>query len=141
MAKLVMAVDFGDARTGLAVSDSTGFLASRAGCVKCAGLSKTVDEVAAIAAERGVELIIVGDPINMDGSEGPRCQRCRRFADELREKTGLEVQMLDERLTTVLSYRLMNESGVFGKKRRDSVDEMSAVQLLQDYLDSHKGEL
>ena len=138
MAKLVMAVDFGDARTGLAVSDSTGFLASRAGCVKCAGLSKTVDEVAAVAAQRGVELIIVGDPINMDGSEGPRC---RRFADELREKTGLDVQMLDERLTTVLSYKLMNESGTFGKKRRDSVDEMSAVQLLQDYLDSHKGEL
>ena len=97
---IIMGVDFGDARTGLAVCDKTELIASRAGLVE-GGFKKALNGTAAKAQELGAELIVVGNPINMDGSEGPRSQRCKDFASELQALSGIPVVLYDERLTTV----------------------------------------
>ena len=136
-----MGVDFGDARTGLALSDPTGFLAYGAGCVKCEGIKKTAALVADEAIKNGVARIVVGNPKNMNGTEGPRSERCREFAALLAELTSLPVELFDERLTTVSAHRFLSDSGVHGKKRKNTVDELSATLILQDYLDRNKGKL
>lgn len=133
-----MGVDFGDVRTGLAISDRAGFMAHGAGCIKCEGIKKVAALVAEAAIQKNVERIVVGNPINMNGTEGPRSARCREFAQLLRELTSLPVDLFDERLTTVSAHRILSESNVRGKKRKDSVDELSATLILQDYLDRNK---
>ncbi len=138
---IIMGVDFGDVRTGLAVSDRTGLLAHGAGCIKCEGIKKIAALTAEAAIEKGVSRIVVGNPKNMNGTEGPRTARCREFAELLRELTGLPVELFDERLTTVSAHRILSESNVRGKKRKDSVDELSATLILQDYLDRNRNKL
>ncbi len=139
MAEIIMGVDFGDVRTGLALSDATGLLAYGAGCVKCEGLAKIAAAVAEAAGTAKVARIVVGYPKNMDGSEGYRCDRCRRFAEELEALLdGVPVELYDERLTTVSAHRILSESNVRGKKRKAAVDELSATLILQAYLDSHR---
>ena len=139
--KIVLGVDFGDARTGLAVSDRLGMLAVGAGCIKCEGFKKTAAAVAAAAKERGAEIIVVGNPINMNGTEGPRSEKCRDFAAYLSEISSLPVELCDERLTTVSAHRFLSDANVRGKKRKDSVDELSATLILQDYLDRNREKL
>ncbi len=139
--KIILGVDFGDARTGLAVSDSLGMLAVGAGCIKCEGFKKTAEAVASAAKERRAELIVVGNPINMNGTEGPRSERCRDFAAYLEEISSIPVELFDERLTTVSAHRFLSDQNVRGKKRRDSVDELSATLILQDYLDRNREKL
>lgn len=134
----LLGVDFGDARTGLALSEPTGLLAVGAGCIKSGNLRKTAEETAAFAREQRVTKIVVGNPLNMNGTAGPRTERCQAFAQLLREMTGLEVDLFDERLTTVAAHGFLSASGVSGKKRKDSVDELSATLILQDYLDRQK---
>ena len=85
-----------------------------------------------------VERIVVGRPLNMNGTEGPRCERVKVFAGMLAEFCGIPVELYDERLTTVTAHRYLSESGVSGKKRKQSVDELSATLILQDYLDRQK---
>ena len=138
MREKLLGVDFGDARTGLALAETTGFLASGAGCIRCGNLRKTAEETARFAREQGVSRIIIGKPLNMNGTEGPRCERVRAFASIVEEESGLPVELFDERLTTVSAHRFLSDSGVRGKKRKDSVDELSATLLLQDYLDRRK---
>ncbi len=133
MAKIILGVDYGDARTGLAVN--AGTFAFGAGCVKCEGMKKTAEGVAAAAAERKADLIVVGNPINMNGTEGPRSEKCRAFAAILSEMTGVPVELYDERLTTVTAHNILSELNVRGKKRKDNVDELSATLILQDYID------
>lgn len=135
---IVFGVDYGDARTGLAVSDNTEFMAFGAGCVRAEGMKKTAMAVAEEAKKRGATLIIVGNPKNMNGSEGPRSEKCRDFAALLQEFAGIPTELFDERLTTVSAHRILSESNVFGKKRKNSVDELSAQLILQDYLDYKK---
>ena len=137
----IMGIDYGDARTGLAVCDRMGMLAVGAGCVKCEGMKKTAAAVAEAAKEKKAEMIVVGNPINMNGSEGPRSEKCRAFAEMLRELTGLEVRLYDERLTTVSAHRFLSDQNVKGKKRKDSVDELSATLILQDFLDRYRNTL
>lgn len=139
--KIIMGIDYGDARTGLAVCDRMGMLAVGAGCVKCEGMKKTAAAVAEAAKEKKAEMIVVGNPINMNGSEGPRSEKCRAFAEMLRELTGLEVRLYDERLTTVSAHRFLSDQNVKGKKRKDSVDELSATLILQDFLDRYRNTL
>ncbi len=139
--KIIMGIDYGDARTGLAVCDRMGMLAVGAGCVKCEGMKKTAAAVAEAAKEKKAEMIVVGNPINMNGSEGPRSEKCRAFAEILRELTGLEVRLYDERLTTVSAHRFLSDQNVKGKKRKDSVDELSATLILQDFLDRYRNTL
>lgn len=137
MDKIILGVDYGDARTGLAVN--AGTFAFGAGCVRCEGMKKTAEGVARAAEERKAQLIVVGNPINMNGTEGPRSEKCRAFAGILSEMTGIPVELYDERLTTVTAHNILSEMNVRGKKRKDSVDELSATLILQDYIDSKKG--
>jgi len=134
----LLGIDFGDSRTGLAVSEPSGLLAVGAGCIRCGNLRKTAEEAAKTAAELGVTKIIVGNPLNMNGTAGPRTERCRAFAELLTELSGIETELFDERLTTVSAHQFLSASGVSGKKRKDSVDELSATLILQDYMDRRR---
>ena len=134
----LLGIDFGDARTGLAVSEPPGMLAIGAGCIRSGNLKKTAEEAARFALEQGITRIVVGNPLNMNGTAGPRTERCRAFAEMLGELTGIEVVLFDERLTTVAAHGFLSASGVSGKKRKDSVDELSATLILQDYMDREK---
>ena len=134
----LLGVDFGDTRTGLAVSDVSRFLASGIGYVSPGGIEKTADKVAEVAAEQRAVAIVVGLPRNMDGSEGFRAERCREFAALLREKTGLPVAMIDERMTTMSASRYLNETNTRGQKRKGVIDTLSAQIILQNALDRLK---
>ncbi len=134
----ILGVDYGDARTGVAVSDMTGTLASGVAVIKATGMRKTADAVADEARRQGVEMIVVGYPLNMDGTEGQRGERARVFSEMLHELTGLPVELWDERLTTVEAYEIMDRTGTHGKKRRERVDMLAAELILTDYLGAHK---
>ena len=134
---IIMGVDFGDVRTGLAVCDKYEMMATGAGCVK-GGFKGTVEAVAARAAELSAELIVVGNPVNMNGEEGERSAKCRDFAALLEERCGIRCVMYDERLTSVSAHRYLHGSGVDGRKHRQFVDELSAKLILEDYLTSRK---
>lgn len=134
----VLGIDFGEARMGLAVSDPTGFLASGIGTVKVTGFKSAVREAVKAAQDNNAELIVVGLPVNMDGSQGDRAQKCRDFAKEVSEISGIKTEMYDERRTTILAAGFMNETGTYGKKRKESIDTLSAQIILQSYLDRNK---
>ena len=136
--EIYLGVDFGDARTGLALSDPTGLLATGAGCIQCGNLRKTAEQTAAFAKEKGVARIIIGNPLNMNGTAGPRTERVKAYAAIVEELSGIPVELLDERLTTVSAHRFLSDSGVSGKKRKSSVDELSATLILQNFLDRQK---
>lgn len=134
----LLAVDFGDVRTGLAVSDASRLLASGIGCISVGGIEKTVEAVALAAEENRVVGIIVGLPKNMDGSEGSRAERCKKFARLLKEQSGLLVTVFDERMTTMTASRYLNETNTRGKKRKGVIDTLSAQIILQNCLDRLK---
>lgn len=135
----ILGVDFGDTRTGLAVSDASRFLASGIGYVSPGGIVKTADKVAEVAREQKVSAIVVGLPKNMDGSEGFRADRCREFAALLRERLGdIPVAMMDERMTTMSASRYLNETNTRGQKRKGVIDTLSAQIILQNALDRLK---
>ena len=135
----ILSVDFGDTRTGLAISDETRFLASGIGYISPGGIVKTADEVARIAIEQGATAIIVGHPKNMDGSEGPRAQRAAEFASLLGDRlTDIPIALFDERMTTMAAARYLNETNTRGKKRKGVIDTLSAQIILQNALDRLK---
>ena len=135
----ILGVDFGDTRTGLAVSDASRFLASGIGYVSPGGIVKTADKVAEVAREQKVSAIVVGLPKNMDGSEGFRADRCREFADLLRERlVDIPIAMMDERMTTMSASRYLNETNTRGQKRKGVIDTLSAQIILQNALDRLK---
>ena len=135
----ILGVDFGDTRTGIAVSDISRFLATGIGYISPGGIIKTADRVAEIAIEQKVGAIVVGLPKNMDGSEGFRAERCREFAALLRERLGeIPVAMMDERLTTVSASRYLNETNTRGARRKGVIDTLSAQIILQNALDRLK---
>ena len=135
----ILGVDFGDTRTGLAVSDVSRFLASGIGYVSPGGIEKTAIKVAEVAREHKVSAIVVGLPKNMDGSEGFRAERCREFAALLRTHLpDVAVAMIDERLTTVSASRYLNETGTRGSHRKGVIDTLSAQIILQNALDRLK---
>lgn len=131
-----MAVDLGLVRTGLAVSDPTGFLASPVETITERSADKLLEKVAQAAGEQGAEEIIVGHPRNMDGSRGESAQRAEAFAEALAARTGKPVKLWDERMTTVSAIGYLNETDTRGKKRKAVVDTVAATIILQDYLDS-----
>ena len=136
----ILGVDFGDTRTGLAVSDVSRFLASGIGYVSPGGIVKTADKVAEVAREQKVSAIVVGLPKNMDGSEGFRAERCREFAALLYQMLEGEVHiaMIDERLTTMTASRYLNETNTRGSHRKGVIDTLSAQIILQNALDRLK---
>ena len=131
---VILAVDYGDARTGLAVCDAGEMLASPAGVIHQWNREKAAEEVAAAARSHRAERIVVGHPLNMDGSAGPRAQLCREFAGELETRTGLPVVLWDERGTTVTAARYLNVTDTRGKKRKAVIDTVAAVIILESYL-------
>ena len=135
----IIGIDFGDKRTGLAVSDKTRFLASGIGTISVGGIVKTADRTAEIVREQGAVAVVVGLPVNMDGTQGFRAERCREFADLLRERLpGVPVAMMDERMTTMVASRYLNETNTRGKKRKGVIDTLSAEIILQNTLDRLK---
>ena len=135
----ILGVDFGDVRTGLALSDPSRFLSSGLETISPGGLEKTAQAVAERAKAEGAVAIVSGLPKNMDGSEGFRSDRCRQFAERLSELVSpIPVVLFDERLTTVSASRFLNETNTRGKARKEVVDTLSAEILLQDLLNRLK---
>ena len=133
-----MAIDYGDARTGVAVSDITGTLAGDAWVIKGRRAEIVADAIADAARDRGVERIVLGYPLNMDGTAGPRAEKSLELRDMLAERTGLDIVMWDERRTTVAAHNILSENGRRGKKRKESVDAVAATLILEGYLNSLK---
>ena len=134
----LLGVDFGDKRTGLAISNDMRTLASGITQISVGGMQKTAVAVAQVARERAVVGVVVGLPVNMDGSEGSRASRCRKFAFMVSERTGLPVAMFDERMTTMTASRYLNETNTRGAKRKEVIDALSAQIILQNFIDKLK---
>lgn len=130
----VMGIDYGDARTGVAISDLLCSIVGTTTVVPSRNTEKAIADIARLAKENGVGQIVVGLPKNMDGTEGNRAELCRAFADRLREATGLPVVMWDERRTTVEAHNILSEHNYHGKKRKNTVDAVAASLILEGYL-------
>ena len=135
---IIVGIDFGDARTGIAVCDKYEMMASEAGCVYADTYKKALAAVAERVRDLKAELIVVGNPINMNGTAGPRSEKCAAFARELSELCGIPAEMYDERLTTVSAHKILSDNNVRGKKRKAAVDSLSARLILEDYMTSRK---
>jgi len=138
----ILGLDFGSKTVGVAVSDENEFLASGVETIRRERedkLRKTYARIESLIVELGVEKIVLGLPLTLDGEEGVRVQKTRDFGENLQRRTGLDIEYQDERLTTVEAYNLMSESGVKKDKQLQMVDEVAATIILQDYLDSKKG--
>lgn len=132
--KRIMGVDFGDARTGIAVSDLLCSLVGTTTVIHSRNMDKTITEICTMVKNSEVGEIVVGLPKNMDGSEGARAELCREFARKLEEATGLPVKMWDERRTTVEAHNILSQHNYHGKKRKDTVDAVAASLILEGYL-------
>ncbi len=132
---VIMSVDLGLARTGIALCDAMQTLAFPKTVIHEHNKQRLVEKVSALANESFAQRIVVGLPRNMDGTEGERAQTCREIADMIARHSGIEVVMRDERNSTVSAYTALNASDVRGKKRKDVVDAVAATIILQDYLD------
>ena len=132
---IIMAVDLGKARTGLAVCDPSEFLASPVGTAPSYRQEELLEKICAEAAARGVEAFVVGLPRNMDGSEGESAAAARGFAEALSRRSGLSAALWDERLTTVSAHNALNQTDTRGRKRKAVVDTVAATMILQNYLD------
>ncbi len=130
-----LGVDYGDKRTGLAECDISGLIASGICTVSEGGMRKTAERVAREAKDRNCKKIIIGLPKNMDGSEGERTEVIKAFAELVKEYTDIAIDFYDERMTTMVAYRFLGETGTFGKKRKEAVDTLSAQIILQNYID------
>ena len=138
MAEKLMGIDYGEARTGVAVSDALGFLASGVGNIEERDINRLINKIAEKAVELNVTKIILGNPVNMNGTLGPKAEKVAKLAERLREKTGLTVVLFDERCTTMAAHSFLNETNTRGKKRKNVVDAVAATIILQDFLDSRK---
>lgn len=137
----IMSVDYGDVRTGLAVCDRTEFLASPVGTIVERDFETLVKKVAyAATKELGVGMVVVGLPRNMDGSYGERAEKCRRFAKALNALIPIPVETWDERQTTMQAQRYLDETGVYGKKRKEVINEVAATIILDSYLKYRAGQ-
>lgn len=137
---IIFGVDFGDTRTGWAVCDRSEMIASPAGVLTEKNFLHCAEKTAEAAKNARAELIVVGHPVNMDGSRGPRAQKCADFAEILREKSGIEVVLWDERCTTVSAHQILNVTNTRGKKRKSVVDAVAAVLILESYLAYRKNQ-
>lgn len=130
----IMGIDYGDARTGVAISDLLCSIVGTTYVVPSRNWEKAMADLVRLAREHQVTEIVVGLPRNMDGSEGPRAELCRAFAEELRQATGLPVAMWDERRTTVEAHNILSAHNYHGQKRKNTVDAVAASLILEGYL-------
>lgn len=137
---IIMSVDLGKARTGIAASDNSESFAFPKGVIIEYNTEKLVEKINQFSKELAAELIVVGLPKNMDGSEGSRAQECKEIAEKIKEKTETEVVLWDERCTTVSAHTALNYTDTRGKKRKNVVDAVAAVIILEDYLSFRKNQ-
>ena len=130
----IMAIDYGDARTGIALSDLLCSIVGSTTVIHSRNSEKTLNEICRIANENDVREIAMGLPKNMDGTEGPRAQMCREFAMQIEQATGLPVKLWDERRTTLEAHNILSAHNYHGKKRKDTVDAVAASLILEGYL-------
>lgn len=132
--KRIMGVDYGDARTGIAVSDLLCSIVGSTTVIHSRNADRTIAQISELVQKHDVGEIVLGLPKNMDGSEGPRAQLCREFARRLEESTSLPVKLWDERRTTVEAHQILSDHNYHGKKRKDTVDAVAASLILEGYL-------
>ena len=130
----IMAIDYGDAHTGVAISDTTATLAGYSTVIDAYRPEVVADRVAALAKEHGVEELVLGHPINMDGTRGPRSEKAQAMKALLEETTSLPVVLWDERRTTIDAHQILFSSGKNAKKRKKVVDAVAASLILEGYL-------
>lgn len=130
----VLAIDYGDARTGIAISDYTGLLIGTTDVIHSRKPDVTAREIARLAREQGAQRLVMGFPRNMDGTEGPRAALYRAFAAQVEAETGIPVVLWDERRTTVEAHQILSDCNYRGKKRKNTVDAVAASLILEGYL-------
>lgn len=130
----VMAIDYGDARTGVALSDPSGLLTGFTTVIHSRNRETVLAQLAALCKERGADRLVMGFPRNMDGTEGPRAALYREFAASLEDATGMPVRLWDERRTTVEAHQILSSQNYHGKKRKNTVDAVAASLILEGYL-------
>ena len=135
---VIMAIDLGHVRTGVAVCDKTELIASPVGTITERKDEVLLEKLRVLAIEKNAEMLVVGLPRNMDGSCGESAQRCQRLGEQLGDMTGLPVTFWDERLTTVSAIGFLNQTDTRGKKRKAVIDTVSAVIILEDFLRSRR---
>ena len=135
---IILAIDYGDARTGLAVCGKDEIMASPVGTIAETDKNRLCEKILSVIEEYRAEMLVLGLPKNMDGSEGFRAEAVREFGELLKEKSGLPLEYSDERLTTVSAHNYLNNTNTRGKKRKNIVDTVSAVIILDDFLRKRK---
>lgn len=130
----IMAIDYGDARTGIAISDAMGFLTGFSTVIHGHQADKVAEEISRLTAEHKVDELVIGLPRNMDGTEGVRAQACRDFAQLVESKTNLPITLWDERRTTVEAHAILHNNGKKMKNHRKTVDAVAASLILEGYL-------
>lgn len=135
----IMAIDYGEARTGVAISDALGMLAGYTTVIHSWRRETVVEELSRLAKEHQVTELVLGYPKNMNNSLGEKAQTCQALAEELKERTGLPVSLWDERLTTVDAHRILHANGRKSKKHRQNVDAVAATLILEGYLARKNG--
>ena len=135
----IMGIDYGDARTGVAISDLLCSIVGSTYVVPSRNTEKAIADIVRLAKDNMVGELVVGLPKNMDGTEGARAELCRAFADRLKEATGLPVAMWDERRTTVEAHNILSQHNYHGQKRKNTVDAVAASLILEGYLAFRKG--
>jgi len=130
----IMAIDYGDAHTGIAISDPTGFLAGTTTTIHSRKEDVVLEELVKLVEQYNVDELVMGFPRNMDGTEGPRAELYKAFAAKVEEATGLKPVLWDERRTTVDAHRILFEAGKNAKKRKKTVDAVAASLILEGYL-------
>lgn len=134
----ILAVDYGDARTGLAMCDRTEFLASPLGVIEEKSYAKVIEKIVHASREYEAGMIVIGLPKNMDGSEGARAEKTRKMVDMLKKIVEIPVEVWDERNTTVSAANILSENGTYGKKRKNVLDAVAATVILESYLSYRK---
>ncbi len=134
----LLGVDYGDSRIGIAASDELEIMAFPLKTIKSESMRKNIDTVTAVAKEENAELIVVGLPLNMDGTEGVRASKTRSFGQVLERVSGIKVEYFDERLTSVEAEEIMESRGVKKSNRKNIVDRIAAQIILQSYMDANK---
>lgn len=130
----IMAIDYGDARTGIAISDALGMLTGFTTVIHAYTPDKVAAAIAELVAQHQVQELVMGFPRNMDGSEGPRADLYREFAALLEQTVGMKPVLWDERRTTVDAHRILSQNNIRGKKRKETVDAVAASLILEGYL-------
>ncbi len=133
--KRIMGIDYGDSRTGVAISDLLCSIVGSTFVVRSKNTEKALDDILQLVKQHDVGRIVVGLPKNMDGTEGPRAALCREFAQKLEALTGLPTAMWDERRTTVEAHNILSQHNYHGKKRKETVDAVAASLILSGYMD------